>query len=504
MRRRTGPRTELLEPRLVLSTLRLLPTLAPADLPAGGTAGASEGQSEPFPGADSQPHGDTGTVTSASSDSPPAESEPVESGGETASSGVSVGTGQVGGTSSDSESPPSVSNSSSGVEPSASVAVNLGSGSTTSDEAPGVTFVRRPTPVDSGPAVSAVGSVTISDAAVLSVVADADIISVRPVDLDDETGSSVTPTRTVTAIDADVVVDGSRGDFESGSDADSSVRVDESEDQIERDDGAEAGGDQDLADVAVSDVQNHSVTGRQHRTESPEVGSLPGDQSTLVVEQQRASASNSRGDRDDGSSSKAEWIDGVAEAVGEWISPGDALIAGDGAEGDGVPLLAAGSLVPLLALARKTGADAENSDAKSSSDAAGVIDRKWWKDRRRTRPFPKGRRHSQRRGGSGRDVVVAGDGTDGLAAPDVSDAFAMSVMTPFNGDAFGMTPIEDAGEDAAPGAEGGLDASVGVGAGAAVATAAAAGIARQRAKRSRSKPAKPVISYSGTTREFPS
>ncbi len=80
----------------------------------------------------------------------------------------------------------------------------------------------------------------------------------------------------------------------------------------------------------------------------------------------------------------------------------------------------------------------------------------------------------------------------------------MSVMTPFNGNAFVMTPM--LGEGGASGSNdgGGLDASLGVGAGAAIATATAAGVAHQRSKRRRGSAAKPVISYSGTTREYPS
>ena len=498
MRRRTGPRTELLEPRLVLSALRLRPVLAPADAPSGGT---TQDESDPPPSSDPAPVDGAGTSSPTSSGSSPAVPGSDIGGSSDSTGDVLAASGQPSEGSGGVDDSATQNSDSSVNEPGVSVVPDLGSRAVASDGGAIATPTRRTTSVSTGATVVSVGDVAISDVSVISVESDANLVAVRPIVVEAEADSTAARSGTVTVSDAELVT--SRGD--AGTDADGAATdVREVDAQSQGEEGRDADGTGDSSNGDVADLERKPVTRRQGYQELRQGTVLLDDQTLFASGPRRSDETQSRKEGSADDARDLSWVEGVAEAVGGWLPPTDSMLATDVVDGGGASLLAAGGLVPLLALARKTSGDAERDDGKSSSEAMGVIDRKWWKDRRRTRPTSKARKQSHRRGRSERDPSVADKGADSLAGPDISEAFAMSVMTPFNGDAFVMTPMPgDGGRDGSNDG-GGLDASVGVGAGAAIATATVAGVAHQRSKRSRKSAAKPVISYSGTTREYPS
>lgn len=196
------------------------------------------------------------------------------------------------------------------------------------------------------------------------------------------------------------------------------------------------------------------------------------------------------------------WVSSLASSLKSWLTP-DGLETGTAtaiAE-TSVPFVAVAGSVTLAAAGRKGVIEADSSDVTESGSSSGKVERRSGRviDRRRFRwiEFLTKNRTARR---SGSEVWRERPASPvNLAEPDVSEAFAMSMLQPVNEEAFLMTPIHIAQKSAESEQED-SDSFWTPEVVASGAVAVAGGTVLRRSRRAQRRTTfRPVIDYTGTT-----
>jgi len=517
MKRRTRPATEQLEPRLVLSATRLQPLGLLADAAGAETeSSASSGETQQTHQADASERQsgrsaretdraaaqDRNGTAVANSGTP--DSNPESPGREQENSAVST----------DSSSDSSTDSSTGSSSDEEQVSDHSDRNSERSDEAADSSSPDSPASGrDSGS-----GSASVRDSAAgaggesadtqtadrnflrLSASDDSSVATRIDGDGDGDGQATSDRSRGVTEVDRSVRTSVSdAGDNDAGDPDENTPGKDASVHRVGAAGSRSGSGQTYQAEMTVS---------RQQVPASAREVSPPGDAVAAAGDDLRSDRRAIASSFEGGSAAGQDgWLERLADSFRNVLSPFNHWFSMTAPAGNTVSLMAGAGVIPLLAIGKKVTGESERDDSPTTGKLSGPLDRRWWRGRRCRRLVAAAKRAATRRsrdddvGRSGRNRYAGrGDRLDPLDAPDVSEAFVMTVMEPFEDEAaFAMTPLDD---ESQVDSGGNRAASLGIGAGAVAATATAAGVVHQRSKRRRQTAVRPVITYSGTTREF--
>ena len=198
-------------------------------------------------------------------------------------------------------------------------------------------------------------------------------------------------------------------------------------------------------------------------------------------------------------SESASWIASLTDSVKSWLKfegleSGTAATMADSS----VPYVALAGGFSLVAVGRKGLAEADAFEAEDNSVGVWKPDRRSGRvtDRRRFRWFGFATKDRRNRP-SGEVSQERSNSQKNLSEPDISEAFAMSLMQSVGKDAFKLSPMPSGDERPDEGSE---DSSLSLELVAAGAVTVASGAFAGRSRRSkRQKRVRPTIDYSGTT-----
>jgi hypothetical protein len=248
--------------------------------------------------------------------------------------------------------------------------------------------------------------------------------------------------------------------------------------------------------VAVAKVVAPDVLPHEH----PAVPQLPSE-----LAGQAARAAQAEGDPSVPVPAHDEsWLSSFASSIWSWLGIGDAHKLASGATQTAeLPLVALAGMFTFATLGRRGVADARPLAPPTTDERFETIQRRWWRERRRGENGSRIGRGPQRRSGSDVASAAPADNGPNLAQPNISEAFVMSLMDSVEPDAFVMSPLLPArpeGEDSSENAAN-LSPSMKLAfAGAAIGgTAVASNALATRRGSTATRPARPVVRYTGTT-----
>jgi len=152
------------------------------------------------------------------------------------------------------------------------------------------------------------------------------------------------------------------------------------------------------------------------------------------------------------------------------------------------------SVLPMFMIGRRR-TDESGRSTESLDGSLSPLDRKTWRERRRSAGLSKSETSGNRRSRHKRPTL-----SRDLTTPDISDAFVLSTMNSVDPSAFhlGIMPVDDRSGESTD------DDSVGLMAGAIAGTVAAGGGIASKVRNSQTpkRHQKPTVDYTGTTRAF--